>query len=408
LSRSSISKVHIKLFEGQNIKLSNRLLRTPLVCSLRLINGSDSSKSFSFKSHPKKCNDDFIISWDQNFTLSPVSPEDTLLHVRVFEFHMIKDLFICEVYIPLSFLFSKVSKAAESIEVDAIHNTEDILTERKEANDIVEDSSRSSPNSIEGPELGSLGGGTDIMNDHVEIDRNVNTKVVERKVSEVVDGGKEIASVVSKMTPIKTPILPSVVVELSNGNDVNSHTSVPLEDISIATPEVISDGDCNLSGMNFNNNFGVKKCGSGEKTKKSEKVKEIVKGQGKEKHNLFSWLSLTGALRGQSSNNLENHNDVDLSPAQNENTPITSAFKNIFKAASPPTRKKIETGDIVDNVNTLTPLGCAMTAVKPLPMIIGKETVSCYKCYGRGAGVQEVEKGEICLGLSLETSPSDQ
>lgn len=379
------------------MKLSNRLLRTPIVCSLRLINESDNSKSFSFKSHPKKCNDDFIVFWDQSFTLSPVSPGGTLLHVRIFEFHMIKDLFICEVYIPLSFLFSEVSKATESIGVDETRTTRDVLTERKVANDIVEDCSRSSPDSIEEPEVKSLGEEIDIMNDHVEIDRNVitNTKVVEREILlEVVERDKEKASMDSNMTPI----LPSVVVELSIDNDVHSDTSVPLEDSFIPTPEVISDGNCNLSRMDYNNGDSIENSRSDEQTEKSEKVKEIVEGQGIEKHNLFSWLFLTGTLRGQSSNNLEtSHNDVALPPAQNENTPITSAFKKIFQATSPPTGKTLETGD---NVNTIDPFE---TAVKPLPMIIGKETVSWYKCYGRGADEQEVEKGEICLGLSLES-----
>jgi hypothetical protein len=322
-----------------------------------LSNESDSSKSCSFKSHPKKCNDDFIISWDQNFILSPVIPGDTLLHMRVFEFHMIKDLFICEVYIPLSCLFGKLSKALESIESDNVHTAEDFSIEKIEVNDIVEDCSRSSINSIEEPEPESfevkfgLSGESDIMNDHIGIDKNVN---------------------------------------------VNSNASFPSENVIIATPEVIIDVvSSNLQKVGDYNTDDI------------GNVKEIDKDHGKERHNLFSWLSSAGNTRGQTSNTLETtYNDADLPPSQSDNTPITSAFKHIFHRAPSPMKENVKTSCIVTNVDTATPLETT-TNVKSLPIIIGKEMISWHKCYGRGQEDQDVEKGELYVGLSLESNEAN-
>lgn len=338
------------------MKLSDQYLRTPLVVSLRLINESDGSKSCSFKSHPKKCNDDFIISWDQNFILSPINPGDTLLHVRVFEFHMVKDLFICEVHIPLNSLFSKLSKAFESMISDEVHTAEDLSTEKKEVTDGVEDFSRLSPNYIEEPsgsfemEFG-LRGESNIINDHIGINKNTN---------------------------------------------VNSNASSPSENIITATPEkIINDVNCNHHRMD-----DYSTCDVGN-------IKEIDKDHGKEKHKLFSWLSSAGNVRGQTSNPLErSYNDADLPPTQSDNTPITGIFNHIFRRAPSPVKANMKTSPIVTNVDKATPLETA-TNSQSLPMIIGKEIISWHKCYGRGRGDQDVEKGEIHLGLSLESNEAN-
>jgi hypothetical protein len=123
--------LHVRLSQGRDFKQSDRLLGTALVCSFRLLSEDHSVLSESFKSHPKKPNGSFLTSWDEGFSLPLVIPFKfgeakhtydnisipnsnrncnpnlgTILHVRVFEFHLLKDLFVCEIFYPLSGLIS--------------------------------------------------------------------------------------------------------------------------------------------------------------------------------------------------------------------------------------------------------------------------------------------------------------
>lgn len=333
------------MLEGRNIKLSNQRLRTPLVCSFRLTNESNSSKAFSLKSHPKKCNDCFIVTWDQRFSLAPVNSADTLLHVRVFEFHMIKDVFICEFYVPLSGLFCKLSTEYEGKE-------EDVPIEIKTENDVAE--------GYCGPLLNIVD--CNIINDYIGIDSSVS-------------GNGDV----SKPTE-NAPVLTATPEEKGGGVNINL--------------QIIDD--YNGSSMeNYEEDTGLIEAKDGNL---------IDKEQNEEKHGLFSWQSIAGHIKGHNTKILESNDPDDERPfTHNDKTPITSAFSHIFSSAHAPVKAAKTIANLAANVGT-TPSLVSTKDMKALPTIIEKETISWHKCYGRGEEEKDVEKGEICLGLFLESS----
>jgi hypothetical protein len=77
-----------------------------MVCSCRLLgppdsDGYSSTKFESYKTHPKRPDSTHMVSWNEVIILSPVISYSAILHVRVFEYHLLKDVFICELFLPL-------------------------------------------------------------------------------------------------------------------------------------------------------------------------------------------------------------------------------------------------------------------------------------------------------------------
>jgi hypothetical protein len=99
-------KLKVRILLGRNFKQGNQLLQSTLVCSLRILSclefeGVRGPRSESVKSHPKRPDNDFIATWNDVMTLSHVLSYDAVLHVRVFEQHILKDAFVCESFLPL-------------------------------------------------------------------------------------------------------------------------------------------------------------------------------------------------------------------------------------------------------------------------------------------------------------------
>jgi hypothetical protein len=99
-------KLKVRILLGRNFKQGNQLLHSTLVCSLRILSclefeGVKGPRSESVKSHPKRPDNDFITTWNDVVTLSHILSYDAVLHVRVFEQHILKDAFVCESFLPL-------------------------------------------------------------------------------------------------------------------------------------------------------------------------------------------------------------------------------------------------------------------------------------------------------------------
>ena len=77
-----------------------------MVCSCRLLgppdsDGYSSTKFESYKTHPKRPDSAHLVSWNEVIILSPIISYSAILHIRVFEYHLLKDVFICELFLPL-------------------------------------------------------------------------------------------------------------------------------------------------------------------------------------------------------------------------------------------------------------------------------------------------------------------
>lgn len=147
--------------------------------------------------------------------------------------------------------------------------------------------------------------------------------------------------------------------------------------------------DSSLGGEGYSGSFslssGVSGSESSEGVLRTGEVSDGIRSErtsGKEgKYNMFSWSSKSG----QGSKPVESTEPPTSDPI--------SSFSSLFYSA-PPTPAKKTTDDIAVDVDT------------PLTAIGGKNVVTgdiWYKCYGRGED-KDVERGEICLGLSLESS----
>ena len=101
VSDLALTRLKVRVLLGRNFKQGSHLLEHSLVCSCRFLDPSDSTHSTSYKSHPKRPDAMSIVTWNEVITLSPVLSYDTVLHVRVFEYHLLKDSFVCELFLPL-------------------------------------------------------------------------------------------------------------------------------------------------------------------------------------------------------------------------------------------------------------------------------------------------------------------
>jgi hypothetical protein len=102
IGKSGVSKLRVRLIAGRGLKQADVPLESPLVCSVRIVYPQNSmAPSESIKSHPKRPDDDFVVSWDETITVGPILSMDAQLHVRVFEFHLLKDSHVCEAFLPL-------------------------------------------------------------------------------------------------------------------------------------------------------------------------------------------------------------------------------------------------------------------------------------------------------------------
>jgi hypothetical protein len=103
-------KLKVRILLGRHFKQGNQLLQSTLVCSLRILSclefeGVKGPRSESVKSHPRRPDNDFITTWNDVVTLSHILSYDAVLHVRVFEQHILKDAFVCESFLPLRQLY---------------------------------------------------------------------------------------------------------------------------------------------------------------------------------------------------------------------------------------------------------------------------------------------------------------
>lgn len=99
----------MRILLGKNFKQGNRLLEHSLVCSARILSameldGIAGSRSESYKSHSKRPDSESITTWNEVTTLTHILTPEAMLHVRVFESHILKDVFVCEAFLPLRHL----------------------------------------------------------------------------------------------------------------------------------------------------------------------------------------------------------------------------------------------------------------------------------------------------------------
>ena len=90
------SKLRLRILEGKNFRQGTRFLDSSLLFSLKLLEESDgslvSTGMESIKSYPRKPDNDRKVTWDETMMLAPIKSPNTVLHVRVFEHHMLKKM----------------------------------------------------------------------------------------------------------------------------------------------------------------------------------------------------------------------------------------------------------------------------------------------------------------------------
>ena len=115
------SKLRVRILEGKNFRQGTRFMDSSLLFSLKLLEESDgslvSTGMESMKSYPRKPDNDRKVTWDETMMLTPIKSPNTVLHVRVFEHHMLKDIFIGESFFSLNGLFSDFDKS-RNVEID--------------------------------------------------------------------------------------------------------------------------------------------------------------------------------------------------------------------------------------------------------------------------------------------------
>jgi hypothetical protein len=104
IGQRGVSKVKVRILQGKGLRQGEDPLDSdsPLVVSVRLVYDQAAlGHSESIKCHPKRPDDSFVVRWDETITLEPILSMDAKLHVRVFEFHLLKDSLVCEAFLPL-------------------------------------------------------------------------------------------------------------------------------------------------------------------------------------------------------------------------------------------------------------------------------------------------------------------
>ena len=100
------SKLKVRVLLGKNFTKNSKPIEHSIVCSCRLLgppdsDGYSSTKFETYKSHPKRSDSTQMVSWNEMIILNPIVSYSAILHVRVFEYHLLKDIFICEMFLPL-------------------------------------------------------------------------------------------------------------------------------------------------------------------------------------------------------------------------------------------------------------------------------------------------------------------
>ena len=100
------SKLKVRVLLGKNFTKNSKPIEHSIVCSCKLLgppdsDGYSSTKFETYKSHPKRSDSTNMVSWNEMIILNPIVSYSAILHVRVFEYHLLKDIFICEMFLPL-------------------------------------------------------------------------------------------------------------------------------------------------------------------------------------------------------------------------------------------------------------------------------------------------------------------
>lgn len=100
------TRLKVRVLLGKNFTKNSKPIEHSIVCSCRLLgppdsDGYSSTKFETYKSHPKRSDSTQMVSWNEMIILNPIVSYSAILHVRVFEYHLLKDIFICEMFLPL-------------------------------------------------------------------------------------------------------------------------------------------------------------------------------------------------------------------------------------------------------------------------------------------------------------------
>ena len=364
------SKLRVRILEGKNFRQGTRFIDSTLLFSVRLLEKSEgflvTSGVESMKSHPRKSDNNRIVTWEETMILSPIKSPDTVLHVRVFEHHILKDIFIGECFFSLNGLFSN-SENLINMGIDGEQEIIDAL--------------------MESPRLETIG-------------RNIENN---EKISQKQDIGKSLFSPIKPdglISNIVFSVLPSVVYNNDLMKTEKNEENIPM-----------SGGDSN--NLNFSNEKDSSEINNSEKESANEN--EIEDGnekydmlntneKNKKEKKAFSWQSMTNHKSEKILfseiilNDLSSYgNVVEFEKNNNsDNNRKKNEMKSDFSI------KKENDLRINENLKILFDEGQS----------VGNETeekeekediLLWYKCYGRYKDDEnDAEKGEIHLSFLLE------
>ena len=177
------SKLKVRVLLGKNFTKNSKPIEHSIVCSCRLLgppdsDGYSSTKFETYKSHPKRSDNTNMVSWNEMIILNPIVSYSAILHVRVFEYHLLKDIFICEMFLPLHELLILNSND------DNKDNKEGKDKEKDKDKDKKEDSNDSNSNKMKEKENTMIG---------KEVVRKVVKEAAHEAVKEVIEEENELA-----------------------------------------------------------------------------------------------------------------------------------------------------------------------------------------------------------------------
>ena len=372
LSDFEKSKLRVRILEGKNFRQGTRFIDSTLLFSVRLLEKSEgflvTNGVESIKSHARKSDNNRIVTWDETMILSPIKCPDTVLHVRVFEHHILKDIFIGECFFSLNGLFSN-SENSRNVGIDGDQEIIDAL--------------------MESPRLET-------------VERKIENK---EKISQKQDIGKSLFSPIKPdglISNIVFSVLPSVLYNNDIMKTENNEENIPMSG---------NDSD----NLNSGNGTDSSEINNSEKKNANENENEIenddekydmlnTNEKKKKEKKVFSWQSMTNhksekilfseiILNDLSSYGkiieFEKKNNSDNDRKKNE---INSDFSN---------KKEIDLR-INENLKILideaSPVGNEKEEKEEK-----EDILLWYKCHGRYKDDEnDAEKGEIHLSFLLE------
>lgn len=343
----------------------NRLLDSSLLCSFRFLDESEGSLCTSgmesIKSSPKRPDSSHVTTWNETIMLSPIKSRQTVLHVRVFEYHLLKDIFVCELFFTLNGLFSNLER----------YQNAGIISEKdeKDGKNEISETKAITPNLD-----------TSRQKDDGEKFNEKNIK--DSKKHEMGHSVFSPIKLEGSVANVIFSVLPSIG---------HCHDGSTLERDEENKNACVTKSKETVLIINQGSTEGKKLKEIQNKVINEEYEKVEEKNDRKEKH-LFSWQSLTSNRNEKIISSEIILNDLNV----NENA--VEVKKNINDAERNLERKNEKIFNRNDNDSCKISLEDQVTGG-----CFGEEIQRWCKCYGRQVDNENhIEKGEILLSFLLE------